>query len=82
MSYAKLKFLCDTVSLALTDNTKFIPENSRIYDKNTVRIQSLTNSNFTGGYKHNIPEDLKNFEPVINTKYKQYYIGNCKSCNN
>ena len=35
----------------------------------------LTDSNFTGNYKHKIPEDLKNFEPVINNKYKQHYMG-------
>jgi hypothetical protein len=83
MPYAKLKRLCDTVSRALTDNTKYIPENSTIYQQKTTQLHPLTNLQFSNyDHNHNLPEDLKTFEPVTTTNLVQKYIGNCKSCNN
>jgi len=82
MPYAKLKLLCGTVSQALTSNTKYIPENSSIYNQKTSRLHPLSNNQISD-YSHNyIPEDLKKFDPVTTTSLTKSYMGNCKVCNN
>jgi|TARA_B110000259_G_scaffold176928_1_gene213555 hypothetical protein len=80
MSYAKLKQICKTVSSVYTDNRKFIPENSKLYDKQY--IYNLSKINYTeSSINNNMPEDLKTFDKVYNQNISNFKKnGGCNSC--
>jgi hypothetical protein len=79
MSYAKIKQLCSTAS-AYTNNDKFIPLNSKIYDEVKIKFKPLYNSD---NENNNImPKDLKTFGPVVKQTYsEQNKLGGCIPCN-
>ena len=64
MSYAKLKQICKTVSSVYTDNRKFIPENSKLYDKQYIYNLSKINW-IDSSINNNMPEDISKLSKSI-----------------
>ena len=81
MSYAKMKQLCNTVSVAYTNNDKYIPLNSKIYDEIKIKFNPLSHPS-SNNTQHKMPEDLKNFEQVVKKSYSEHKkAGGCIPCN-